>query len=77
MVPFYTPERESDWCHERSGHRQWTWELWHSIHACFKSFPRDFPGGPVVKTLPSNAGDIVLLVWELRCRMPHDQKVKT
>ena len=28
------------------------------------TFPRDFPGGPVVKTLPSNAGDTGLIPGE-------------
>ena len=38
---------------------------------------RDFPGSPVVKTLPSNRGGVVWsLVWELRSHMPHGQKIK-
>ena len=32
---------------------------------------RDFPGGPVVKNLPSNAGDTGSISgWELRSHMP-------
>ena len=35
----------------------------------------DFPGGPVVKALPSNAGDTCLFPgWELRPSMPCGQK---
>ena len=42
-----------------------------------KSQERDFPGGPVVKTWPSNAGARVQsLVGELRSHMPHDQRAK-
>ena len=34
-------------------------------------------GGPVVKTLSSNAGvQVRSLVWELRSYMPHGQKTK-
>ena len=39
---------------------------------------RDFPGGPVVKTLPSMQGvQIQSLVGELRSYMPWGQKTKT
>ena len=39
---------------------------------------RDFPHGPVVKTLPSNAGDASLIHGqELRCHVPPGQKNKT
>ena len=27
-----------------------------SIHSINNGYPKDFPGGPVIKTLPSNAG---------------------
>ena len=33
-------------------------------------FSRDFPGGPVVKNPPSNAGDAGALVREVRSHMP-------
>lgn len=37
---------------------------------------RDFPGGPLIKTSPSNVGAAVLsLVRELRSHMPRDQNV--
>ena len=37
----------------------------------------DFPGGPMVKTLPSNAGvPVQSLVGELRSHMPCNQKPK-
>ena len=36
----------------------------------------NFPGGPLVKMLPSNAGGVGL-VGELRSRMPRDPKTKT
>ena len=37
---------------------------------CSKGLSRDFPGGPVVKTSPSNAGDIGSIPgWGLR--IPH------
>ena len=36
-----------------------------------KMLKRDFPGGPVVKNLPANAGDVgQFLVGELRPHMP-------
>ena len=40
---------------------------------------RDFPGGPVVKTLPSMEGGVQVesLVGELRSHMPGGQKTKT
>ena len=35
-----------------------------------KSMPRDFPGGPVVKKMPCNAGDTGLMPeWQLRFHM--------
>ena len=39
---------------------------------------RDFPGGPMVKTLPSNAGDVGLFPG-CGARIPHafSQKTKT
>ena len=38
----------------------------------------DFPGGPVVKTLPPNAGaQVPSLVRELRSHTPRGQKTKT
>ena len=46
---------------------------------CFRIFKlakskilgRDFPGGPVMKNLPSNAGDTSLVPdWEIRSHMP-------
>lgn len=36
----------------------------------------DFPGGPVVKMLPSNVGGVGLF-GELRSHMPHGPKTKT
>ena len=34
---------------------------------------RDFPGGPVVETLPAEAGDrVASLIGELRSYMPED-----
>ena len=37
----------------------------------FKKWLRDFPGGPVVKIPPCNAGDAGLIPgWELRSHMP-------
>ena len=37
-----------------------------------------FPGGPVVKTLPSNAGGAGSVPgWELRSHMPCNQKAQT
>ena len=34
----------------------------------------DFPGGPVVKNLPSNAGkQVQSMVGELRSHMPHSE----
>ena len=41
-----------------------------------KKTPRDLPGGPVVKTSPSNAG-VRFLVRELRFHMLQRQKTKT
>ena len=39
---------------------------------------RDFPGGPVVETLPSNAGGTGSIpVGVLRSHMPHGQKTRT
>ena len=35
-----------------------------------KKQTRDFPGGPVVKTLPSNAGDVGSIPGQ-RTRVPH------
>ena len=35
-----------------------------------------FPGGLMVKTLPSNAGDVQSLVGELRSHKPHGQRPK-
>ena len=44
----------------------------------YRKYLWDFPGGPVVKTLPSNAGGRFLsLVGELRSHMPRSQKHKT
>ena len=38
----------------------------------------DFPCGPVVKTLPSNIGEVDFIPGgELRSCMPHAQKAKT
>ena len=39
----------------------------------------DFPGGPVVKTLPSHCTGCEFDPWfgELRSHMPHSQKTKT
>ena len=34
---------------------------------------RDFPGGPVVKNLPSNAGDVGSILGQ-RTRIPHAAK---
>ena len=43
----------------------------------FSALKRDFPGGPVVKTLPSNAEvQVPFLVRELRPHMPGRQKYK-
>ena len=43
-----------------------------------RKYYRDFPGGPVVKTLPSSVGGVVWsLVGELRSHMPCSQKTKT
>ena len=40
--------------------------------------PWDFPGGPVVKTLPSNAGDAGSTPGRgVEIHMPHGQKAKT
>ena len=40
-----------------------------------KGAPGDFPGGPVIKTSPSNAGGAVrFLAGELRSHMPPGQK---
>ena len=37
----------------------------------------DFPGGSVVKTLPSNSGSAGSIPgWQLRSHMPHSQKNK-
>ena len=38
---------------------------------------RDFPGGTMVRTLPSNAAGVGTLVRELRSHIPHGQKNKT
>ena len=39
---------------------------------------RDFPGGPVVKTLPSNAGGLGSIPgWGSKSHMPRNQKTKT
>ena len=38
----------------------------------------DLPGGPVVKTLPSNAGGVGLISGQgAKIHMPHGQKAKT
>ena len=37
----------------------------------------DFPGGPEVKTSPSNAWGTGSLVGKLRSHMPHGQKTRT
>ena len=61
----------------------WNWNSFFSIYSyevyqCLKKNKRDFAGGPVVKTSPSNAGGAVLsLVGELRTHMPCRQKPKT
>ena len=40
--------------------------------------PRAFPGGPMVKTLPSNTKGVGSIpVWDLRTHIPHSQKAKT
>ena len=45
---------------------------------CSKPHGVDFPGGPVVKTLPPNAGgEVPSLFGELRAHMPSGQKTKT
>ena len=50
----------------------------YEVYQCLKKNKRDFAGGPVVKTSPSNAGGAVLsLVGELRTHMPCRQKPKT
>ena len=55
--------RDEVGCICRRGKR---WEKCYS----FNNSSKDFPGGPVVKILPSNAGVwIRLLVWELRSYM--------
>ena len=41
-----------DWVQPRT----YVLDLWFSHHHWLKSFLGDFPGGPVVKTLPSSAG---------------------
>ena len=49
----------------------WNWTLKEGVY-------RDFPGGPVVKTSPSNAGVWVQsLVGELRSHMTWSQNNKT
>ena len=46
------------------------------IKAIFKIFTRDFPGGPVVKTLPSLMHGVWVryLLEELRVHMPRGKK---
>ena len=47
-------------------------------HLLEKEMSRDFPGGPVVKTLPSNAGGLGSIpCGEVRSHMPWVQKNKT
>ena len=33
-------------------------QIHRGCHATFKNLKEDFPGGPVVKNLPANAGDM-------------------
>ena len=41
-----------------------------------KIFFRDFPGGPVVKSLPSSAGDMdSILVGELKSHKPYSAEL--
>ena len=60
----------------------WNWNSFFSIYSdevyqCLKKNKRDFAGGPVVKTSPSNAGGADLsLVGEPRSHIPCMQKSK-
>ena len=48
------------------------------IMGYFKNLSRDFPGDPVVKILPSNAGGVGLIPhWGAKIHMPESQKTKT
>ena len=47
-------------------------------NACYKTGSWDFPNGPVVKILPSNAGGVGLISdWGAKIPIPLGQKTKT
>ena len=47
-------------------------------YSALKSNEWDFPGGPVVKTLPSDAGDVGLIPGRgTKFHMPHGQNQNT
>ena len=61
---------------EKDSLNQWNSQL--NTETTIQNTSKGLPWWLVVKTLPSNAGDMGLIPsWELRSHMPHGQKNKT
>ena len=61
-------EMSSTW-----GYRETSWKKWPpEIQRCSSLVFRSFPGGPVVKNLPHNAGNVGLIPGQGRSQMPQD-----
>ena len=72
-------DREAWWATVHGVAKSWTWLKPLSMqHMGVKSNWKEFPGGPVVKTSPSNAGvQVQSLIGKLRSHIPWSQKTKT